>query len=133
MSYPEKKVDSKSILGRYSVGRDRFYEIMRSHRLILPRKCNKVRTTDSRHKNPLAPNLIKDLIPTAPHQIWVSDITYIPIILDGDKHDYYYLSLIMDAYTKRIEGWSLSQSLSTDSPLMALRQAVKGLDASTLS
>ena len=77
--------------------------------------------------------LIKDLIPTAPHQIWVSDITYIPVILDGDKHDYYYLSLIMDAYTKRIEGWYLSRSLETRGTLMALREAVTRLDASELS
>lgn len=123
----------KEYLGQYSVGRDRFYEIMRSHHLLLPRKCHRVRTTDSRHKNPLAPNLIKDLIPTAPHQIWVSDITYIPIILDGDKHDYYYLSLIMDAYTKLIEGWHLSRSLETRGTLMALREAVTKLDASELS
>ena len=123
----------KEYLGQYSVGRDRFYRMMHSHRLVHPQKRNKVRTTDSRHKNPLMPNLIKDLIPTAPHQIWVSDITYIPVILDGDKHDYYYLSLIMDAYTKLIEGWHLSRSLETRGTLMALREAVARLDASELS
>lgn len=123
----------KEYSGQYSVGRDCFYNIMHSYRLSLPRKCNKVRTTDSRHKNPLAPNLIKELIPTAPHQIWVSDITYIPVILDGDKHEHYYLSLIMDSYTKRIEGWHLSLGLETHGTLMALRDAVSRLDASELS
>lgn len=109
----------------YTIGRDRFYAVMRKHHLMLARKAiTRIRTTDSSHNNPKMPNLVKSFIPTACNQLWVSDITYIPIIED-DKPTFCYLSLITDAYSKKIVGYQLLKTLDTSGPLLALKQAFK--------
>ena len=65
------------------------------------------RQTDSTHGLPVYPNLIKNFIPTAPNQLWVSDITYIEIWLDATRYCFCNLSMILDAYTEEIVGWSV--------------------------
>ena len=64
------------------IGRDRFVDIINEHNLKVRLKVRRPRTTDSSHGLPTYPNLVKDYIPTAPNQLWVSDITYITIWLD---------------------------------------------------
>ena len=76
------------------IGRDWFCRLIDENGLKLRRKMRKPRTTDSTHGLPTYPNLIKDFIPTAVNQLWVSDITYI-VIMDGDgRYHFCYLSLI---------------------------------------
>ena len=105
--------------------RDRFCRILHEHGLKVRLKIRKPRTTDSTHGLPTYPNLIKDFIPAAPNQLWVSDITYI-VIMDDDYHYHFcYLSLILDAYTEEIVGWSVGPTLDTTYPLEALRMALK--------
>ena len=70
-----------------------------------------VRAKDSTHGLRTYPNLIKYFIPTAPNQLWVSDITYITVFEDECNYRFYYLTLVMDAYTEEIKGYSLSDSL----------------------
>jgi transposase InsO family protein len=65
-------------------------------------------------------NLIEGVIPTQPEQIWVSDITYI-----GGGKNHQYLSLITDAYSKKIVGYDLSDSLNVQGSIRALKMAVK--------
>ena len=108
--------------------RDRFCRILHEHGLKIRLKIRKPRTTDSTHGLPTYPNLIKDFIPTAPNQLWVSDITYI-VIMDDDYHYHFcYLSLILDAYTEEIVGWSVGPTLDTTYPLEALRMALKRIE-----
>ena len=64
----------------YHIGRDRFEDIIHEYNLkVRDRKRISTRTTNSNHDLPLYPNIITDLIPERPNQLWVGDITYIPI------------------------------------------------------
>jgi transposase InsO family protein len=105
------------------IGRDRLFKVMRGHDMLvkpLPRKT--YRTTDSRHNLPLYGNLIRDLEPTGPNQIWVGDITYIRTEV-GFEH----LSLIMDLYSRKIVGYQCGEDLSAEATLIALNRALDDL------
>lgn len=69
------------------------------------------------------------MIPERANQVWVSDITYIPIHYDGVQHKFSYLAVILDSYSKEIVGWSLGDSLDAKYPIKALNQALKRLKA----
>jgi transposase InsO family protein len=103
------------------IGRDAFFDLLREHGLLIrKRRFKKPRTTFSGFWMKKYPNLAKDFIPTAPNQLWVSDITYIAV---GD--DFAYLSLITDAYSHKVVGFYLSKDLSAEGPIMALKMALK--------
>ena len=106
------------------IGRDRFLEILDAQHLKLRRKMRAPRTTDSSHGLPTYPNQIKQIIPTRPNQIWVGDITYIPIWTGEYEYRFCYLSMILDSYTEEICGWSVGGSLETRHPVEALREAL---------
>lgn len=112
------------------LGRDRFLDALDKYGLKLRQRKRKPRTTNSNHGFPLYVNLVKDIIPERPNQIWVSDITYIPIHYDGVHYKFSYLSVILDSYSKEIVGWSLGDSLDTRYPIEALNQALKRLESS---
>ena len=79
----------------------------------------RVQTTDSNHDQPIAPNILKqDFAATKPNEKWVADITYIPC-----RQGKLYLASILDLYTKQIVGWKLSDRMTTDLVLDALKQA----------
>lgn len=107
------------------VGRDRFADILSDNHLKLRQKKRKPRTTDSRHNLPTYPNLIKDVIPHRPYQVWVSDITYIPIKVSEWESEFAYLSLITDAYSHEVLGWQLGRDLSNKPALRALAMAFR--------
>ncbi len=107
------------------LGRDAFTDLLVSEGMKVRLKVRKPRTTDSTHGLPVFPNIVKDFIPTAPNQLWVSDITYIPVWLSEYEYTFCYLSLILDAYSKEIVGWSIGDSLKTEYPLQALTMALK--------
>ena len=126
----------RSFTGNKPMGRDRFEALIDRYGLKLKQRIRKPRTTDSTHGLPVYPNLIKDLIPTAPNQLWVSDITYIPIWLDDTRYSFCYLSMILDAYTEEIVGWAIGPTLDTEYPLRALQTAldrIKNIDKETLT
>lgn len=109
----------------YPIGRDRFCRILDENGLKLRLRIKKPRTTDSTHGLPTYPNLIKEYIPMAANQLWVSDITYI-VIMDDDYHYHFcYLALILDAYSEEIIGWSVGPTLETTYPIEALRMALR--------
>ena len=110
--------------GNNPVGRDRFADIIDRYNLKVRLKVRKPRTTDSTHGLPTYPNIIKDYIPNGPNQLWVSDITYITIWLDAYHYAHCFLSLVLDAYTEEIVGWSVGPSLSTQYPVEALKMAL---------
>lgn len=101
------------------MGRDAFFALLRDSGLLVRRKRMRARTTFSVHRFRKYPNLIEELVVNRPNQLWVSDITYLRI-----KQDFAYLSLITDAYSRKIIGFCLSHDLSTDSCLKALRMAL---------
>jgi putative transposase len=94
---------------------------MRHHgiRAIMARP-RRVRTTDSRHDLPIAPNLLeRNFTATAPNRIWLADITYI----ETDQ-GWLYLATVMDWYSRRIVGWAMADHLRADLPLTALNMAI---------
>lgn len=104
------------------IGRDRFEAIYRSHGLKLYQKLNYRRTTDSRGVTRFE-NLLDGIELTGVNQAYSSDITYYEL---GERS--YYLTFIMDVYSRRIKGYSVSKTLHADSTtLPALRMALKGL------
>ena len=112
------------------VGRDRFEDIIYRHGLKVRNKMRKPRTTDSTHGLPLYPNLIYSYIPTSINQLWVSDITYIPVWFNEIEYSFCYLSLIMDAYSHELIGWAVGPTLETQYPCEALKMALSRLDGS---
>lgn len=111
-----------------AIGRDRFEDVVDRFNLKVRKRIRKPRTTDSSHGLPTYPNLIRDFIPTSPNQLWVSDITYITIWTSDTDYKFCYLSLILDAYTEEIIGWSLGPTLETVYPLQALKMAMKRIE-----
>lgn len=106
---------------RLGIGRDAFFDLLREQDLLIRfRSRKKPRTTFSVFHLEKYPNLAKDFIPTAPNQLWVSDITYIRI---GDG--FAYLSLVTDAYSRKIVGWHLRGDLTARGPVRALKMALK--------
>lgn len=102
------------------VGMRRFCSIARENGLMLEKKRNYRRTTNSNGVVKFA-NLIKDRELTGINQIWVSDITYIEL---SDK--FYYLTIIMDAYSRRILGHQLSRRLYTSqTTIPAIKKAIR--------
>ena len=101
--------------------RGRIERLMRRHgiRAIMARP-RRVRTTDSRHDLPIAPNLLdRNFVATAPNRIWLVDITYI----ETDQ-GWLYLAAVMDLYSRRIVGWAMADHLRAELALAALRMAI---------
>ncbi|MET4606900.1 transposase InsO family protein [Bradyrhizobium sp. JR4.1] len=105
----------------HGASRGRIERLMRrqSIRAIMARP-RRVRTTDSRHDFPIAPNLIeRNFSSAAPNQIWLAHITYI----ETDQ-GWLYLATVMDLYSRKIVGWAMADHLRADLPLTALRMAI---------
>jgi transposase InsO family protein len=102
------------------VGRDRLFAILRAnHMLIKPKRTYHV-TTNSYHRFKKHKNLIESMEVSRPEEVWVSDITYI-----GTRKDPIYLALVTDAYSKKVVGFNVSNSLATQGSLQALEMAIK--------
>jgi transposase InsO family protein len=106
------------------MGRITLHNFRLKHGLVSKPKRKFVRTTDSFHHYRKYPNLIKGLTVDECDQLWVSDITYIRI-----ESDFQFLSLITDAYSRKIVGYHLHPSLTTEGPLQALHMALSCLDS----
>lgn len=104
------------------VGRDRMFEVLRHHGMLVKPLPRSPRTTYSRHTLPVYRNLISELETTGPNQIWVSDVTYI-----RTWEEFEYLTLIMDLHSHKIVGYHCGESLDTDASLKALDQALAEL------
>ena len=110
----------KKPLKSLKLGRDKFFDILRAnHLLIVPKRSYHI-TTNSHHRFRKHKNLILDYQINKPNQVWVADITYI-----GSRSNPTYLSLITDAYSKKIVSHHVADNLNTDSSLIALKNALK--------
>jgi transposase InsO family protein len=108
---------------KIKIGRDKLFDLLEEYAMLVRhRKRKKVSTTDSNHPFRKYPNLVRELQPIRPNQLWVSDITYIRIA-DG----FGYLSLVTDAYSRRITGYCLYPTLQKEGPVAALNMALSSL------
>ncbi|MNK08283.1 Integrase core domain protein [compost metagenome] len=104
------------------MGRDNLHRLLWNNRMTVKRRRYRPRTTDSDHFMKKYPNRLRGVTIDAPNQLWVSDITYIRI-----NGDFSYLSLITDAYSHKIIGYSCATTLSRSGPLKALKMALSNL------
>ncbi len=108
-----------------SLGRDALFDLLRWNRLLVPTRRAYHKTTDSHHRFRRHPNLLKvgpeQVRAEASEQVWVADITYLPT-----RERCAYLSLVTDAYSRKIVGYHVHDSLHTAEVSQALAMALKG-------
>jgi len=103
----------------FAVNHKRVLRMMREDNLLCLRRRVFRITTDSRHHLPVYPNLAREMRPTAINQLWVADITYIRL-----RTEFVYLSVVLDAFSRRVIGWALGRTLEADLARAALRMAL---------
>ncbi len=104
------------------MGRDSLFNLLSSNQMLVRKRKRRVSTTQSFHWLRKYPNLIRDFTPTAPNQLWVSDTTYWKI-----KESFVYISFITDAYSHKIVGFHVAETLESVETLNALKMAFSGL------
>jgi transposase InsO family protein len=105
-----------------TLGRDRFFDILREKNLLVPPLPKGPRTTFFKPSLPVFRNLVAGLTLTGPNQAWAADITYI-----RTDEGFLYLSLITDMWSRKIVGFHAGDSLETDGSLCALAMALSSL------
>lgn len=105
------------------MGRDKFFELLRDNGLLIKPKRHSAKTTFSYHHFHKYTNLLENAVQTRPHEVWVSDITYLWLRLQGR---FCYLSIITDLYSRKIVGHCVHDDLSVKGCIEALQQAIKG-------
>ena len=109
------------------INHKKVHRIMKDNNILCKIKRSFKKTTNSAHNLKKYPNLIKDIIPQRINQIWHADITYIRILTS-----FVYLAAIIDAYSRKIVGYSLGKTLSADLTIAALKDAILNRDVSDL-
>ncbi len=104
------------------MGRDRLFDVLSANYLLVKRRKKQTITTNSYHRFKKYPNLIRNFIPTQPNQLWVSDITYWKIATG-----FVYISFITDAYSRKIVGSYVAQTMEATETMEALKIAISGL------
>jgi len=105
------------------MGRDQLFDLLRENGLLVKRRRrSQPRTTDSNHWMKRYPDLTTKLKLNRADQLWVSDITYIHMTANG----FCYLSLVTDAYSRKIVGFHISDNLLAEGPVAALKMALAG-------
>ena len=103
-----------------NIGRDKLFDILRANHLLIQPKRSYHITTNSHHRFRKHQNHILDLEINRPEQVWVSEITYI-----GKRDKPRYLSIVTDAYSKKIMGYYVADNMNTESSVMALKMAIR--------
>jgi putative transposase len=104
---------------KIQMGRDVFFDLLRRNKLLVRRIKRSVHTTNSNHHFRRWPNMVKGFTPLKAHELWVADITYIPL-----KNRFAYLFLITDAYSRKIVGFHVSDDMKVSSATLALKKAL---------
>ena len=118
-SYGYRRITAELQRRNFAVNHKRVLRMMRQDNLLCVRRHVFMTTTDSRHSLPVYPNLAREMEPTAVNQLWVADITYIRL-----REEFVYLSVVLDAYSRRVIGWALGRTLGAALALAALRMAL---------
>lgn len=107
-------------LQEFGIGRDKLFRILKANHLLIKPKRSYHITTNSHHRFRKHKNSVDGLAINNPEQVWVADITYV-----GNRKNPMYLALVTDAYSKKIKGYNVSNSLETKGSLNALKMAIK--------
>lgn len=108
------------------MGRDAFFDLLKDHNLLIKQRKRYHVTTNSNHWMKKYPNLIRYIEPLGANYLWVSDITYWKT-----KNGHYYISFITDAYSRKIVGYQVADTMEAVESVIALKMAVKTLNSST--
>ena len=101
------------------IGRDTFFYLLAKNKLLIRKRKRSTHTTNSKHFFYRYPNLVAHFTPLHAHELWVADITYIPM-----KERFAYLYLITDAYSRKIVGFHVSDDMRVTSAIVALQKAI---------
>ena len=111
---------------RIKIGRDKLFDLLAVYKLLVRKRRRKISTTQSYHRFHKYPNLIREMKITGINQLWASDITYYKL-----TKKFVYLSFVTDAYSHKIIGYHIAESLETIHSLKALQMAIDGSDLPT--
>jgi transposase InsO family protein len=118
--YGSPRVHAELKAAGEKVGRKRVARLMRENRLAARNRRRFRNTTDSKHKFPVAPNVLqRNFTATAPDQAWVTDITFL-----WTKEGWLYLAAILDLFSRRVVGWATSENVDRHLALAALDVAL---------
>jgi transposase InsO family protein len=117
--YGYRRVTKALVRAGWKVNHKRVWRVMRQAGLTCRRKRRTVHTTDSKHSYQIYPNLVKGLQVEAPNRCWVADLTYVRL-----PEGFVYLACILDLYSRKCIGWSLSRRIDAQLPLQALEMAL---------
>lgn len=116
------KLETFLLEHQIKMGRDALFDMLSANHMLVRKRKRKVQTTQSYHWLRKYPNLIKGFIPTSSNQLWVSDITYWQI-----ESGYVYISFITDAYSHKIVGFHVADTLESVETIQALKMALSSL------
>ena len=102
------------------IGRDALFTYLNTEHLLVKPKKNYTLTTNSKHWLTKHPNLLKEITPQRPEHVFVSDITYVK-----SRERTHYLSLVTDAYSRKIVGYKRSDDMSAQNVVQAFKMAIK--------
>lgn len=105
---------------KIKIGRDTLFRYLRSENMLIHPKKSYTKTTNSKHWLKKYPNLMKEVSVNRPEEFFVSDITYIK-----SRERTHYLSLVTDAYSRKIMGYHLSDDMSAENVAKALKMAIQ--------
>jgi putative transposase len=118
-TYGYRRITAELRRRNFDVNHKRVLRMLREDNLLCVRRRAFAITTDSSHSLPVYPNLARDMELTAINQLWVADITYIRL-----REEFIYLSVLLDAYSRRVIGWALGRTLEAGLAVSALRMAL---------
>jgi transposase InsO family protein len=119
-AYGRRRITAELDRRGWKVNRKRVQRIMREDNLLCLRRRKFVATTDSRHDLPVYRNLAQGLTLSGVDQLWIADITYVRL-----EVEFVYLAVILDAFSRRVIGWALEQTLEDKLTIAALQMALK--------
>lgn len=106
------------------MGRDSLFDLLSTNYLLVRKRKRRIQTTNSYHWLRKYSNLIKNLVPQRPNELWVSDITYWKI----SSNEHLYISLITDAFSHKIVGYQVAETLEAIESIHALQKALSAFD-----
>ena len=119
-AYGSRRITAELRRQGWVINRKRVQRMMRQDNLLCLRRKKFIRTTDSEHGLAVYPNLVPTLDISAVNQLWVADITYLRLL-----REFVYLAVVLDAFSRRVIGWSLGRTLEAELALAALRTALR--------
>ena len=119
-SYGRPRITAELRRRGWVINPKKVYRILREDNLLCLRRRKFVLTTDSRHGLAVYPNLAREAVLSGLDQLWVADITYIRL-----RWEFVYLAVILDAYSRRVVGWALEDTLEGKLTIAALRMALE--------